>query len=170
MDIDPIVLVHGQALLTKTSGTAVVAGDVRRPEQILDNPRVREYIDLDQPLGLLFFAILHHLNDDEDPAGVAARYLDALAPGSHVAISHFHNPGPSMPEVAEQTATAEKLFNEHLGTGRWRTREEILSFFGDLELVDPGLVPVAEWRPEPGEHSEQGITYHTFVGGVGRKR
>ncbi len=85
-------------------------------------------------------------------------------------ISHFQNPGQAHPEVAEQAVSAERVFNEHLGTGRWRTREQILAFFDGLELLEPGLVPLPEWRPEPGEElPELGITYHTFAGGVARK-
>ena len=56
-----------------------------------------------------------------------------------------------------------------MGTGRWRTHEEILAYFDGLELLDPGLVPMPEWRPGPDDKAAPGITYHTFVGGVGRK-
>ncbi|WP_245647240.1 SAM-dependent methyltransferase [Microtetraspora niveoalba] len=169
VDIDPIVLVHGRALLARNDTTTVIQADIRQPQEIVNHPDLRRLVDFSQPVGLLLFGILHHLNDDEDPEGVAAQYREALAPGSHVAISHFHNPGAALPEVAEQAAAAEKLFNENLGTGRWRTREEILAFFGDFELLDPGLVPLPEWRPGPDDHAEQGITYHTFAGGVARK-
>jgi hypothetical protein len=169
VDIDPMVLAHGRALLTKTNGTTVVEADIKQPESILSHPKVVELIDLGQPVGLLLFAILHHLSDDEDPWGVAARLCAALPPGSYLAISHFHNPGERHPEVAKQAAGAEKIFNETLGTGRWRSHDELLALFGDLEVLEPGLVPLPEWRPEPGSHSEQGITYHTFVGGLARK-
>ncbi|MCG5213918.1 SAM-dependent methyltransferase [Streptosporangium soli] len=169
VDIDPMVLAHGRALLTKSSHTLVLAGDVREPEGILTHPEVLELIDFSRPVGLLLFAILHHLNDDENPQDLAARYRTALSPGSHLAISHFHNPGALRPEVAAQAASAEKIFNETLGTGRWRSREEILAFFGDMDLLEPGLVPLPEWRPEDGHLSDQGITYHTFVGGLARK-
>ncbi|MFB4280101.1 MULTISPECIES: SAM-dependent methyltransferase [unclassified Nonomuraea] len=170
VDHDPIVLAHGRALLAVDETTAIVDADVREPEKILDDPRTRALIDFSEPVGLLMFAILHHLSDEEDPAGLVTRLLRPLAPGSHVVISHFHNPGQVHPEVSQQAFTAEKLFNEHLGTGRWRTHEEILAYFDGLELLEPGLVPLPEWRPDPGEHqAELGITYHTFVGGVGRK-
>ncbi|WP_043628046.1 SAM-dependent methyltransferase [Nonomuraea candida] len=170
VDHDPIVLAHGRALLAVDETTTIVEADAREPEKILDDPRTRSLIDFDEPVGLLLFGILHHLSDEEDPAGIAARLIRPLAPGSHVVISHFHNPGQERPEVAEQAATAEKLFNEHLGTGRWRTRAEILAFFDGLDLLEPGLVPLPEWRPETGDHqAAPGITYHTFVGGVARK-
>ncbi|GGO12631.1 SAM-dependent methyltransferase [Microbispora rosea subsp. aerata] len=169
VDNDPIVLAHGRALLAKNGGTTVVEADIRAPEAIIDHPAVRSLIDFEQPVGLLLFGILHHLHDDEEPEAIAARLRAALPSGSYVALSHFHNPGPDMPEVSEQATAAEKLFNEHLGTGRWRTRDEILAYFGDLQLLEPGLVPLAEWRPDPGEPVERGITYHTFVGGVAHK-
>jgi hypothetical protein len=170
VDHDPIVLAHGRALLAVDETTTILDADLREPEKILDDPRTRALIDFGEPVGLLLFAILHHLKDEEDPAGVAARLLRPLPPGSHVVISHFHNPMEAHPEVSQQAFTAEKLFNEHLGTGRWRTREEILAFFDGLELLEPGLVPLPEWRPETGDHqAAPGITYHTFVGGVARK-
>jgi len=62
------------------------------------------------------------------------------------------------------------VFNENLGTGRWRTREEIMAYLGDFELVEPGLVPLAEWRPVPDETSTQTNSYYTMIGGVARKR
>ncbi|WP_433351335.1 SAM-dependent methyltransferase [Microtetraspora malaysiensis] len=170
VDNDPIVLVHGRALLAKNDTTMVIQADIRQPELIMDHPDLRRLIDFSQPVGLLLFGILHHLNDDEAPEGIAARLRDALPAGSFVAISHFHNPGDAHPEVAAQAASAEKLFNENLGTGRWRTREEILAYFGDFELLDPGLVPLPEWRPGPADQATQGITYHTFAGGVARKQ
>ncbi|WP_182897960.1 SAM-dependent methyltransferase [Microbispora sp. H10830] len=169
VDNDPIVLVHGRALLATNGSTTVVEADIRDPESILTHPGIRALIDFDQPVALLLFAILHHVNDHEDPQGIAARFRDALPSGSYLALSHFHNPGPGMPEVSAQATSAEKLFNENLGTGRWRSRDEILTFFGDMQLLEPGLVPLAEWRPEPDAFVERGITYHTFVGGVARK-
>lgn len=169
VDNDPIVLVHGRALLAKDGTTTVVQADLRGTDDILEKAATEGGIDFSQPVGLLLFAILHHINDDEDPAGIVARLRDALAPGSYVAISHFHNPGQAHPEVAEQATAAEKLFNANLGTGRWRTHEEILAYFGGLDLVEPGLVPLPEWRPSAHDVATPGITYHTFVGGVGRK-
>ncbi|MFJ2031754.1 SAM-dependent methyltransferase [Streptosporangium sp. NPDC087985] len=169
VDNDPIVLVHGRALLAKNDTTTVVQADIRRPQEIVDHPDLRRLVDFSQPVALLLFSILHHLNDDEDPEGIAAGLRDVLAPGSYVAVSHFHNPGAARPEAAEQAASAEKLFNENLGTGRWRTREEILAYFGTFEVLEPGLVPLAEWRPDSDDHAERGITYYTYVGGVARK-
>ncbi|MBF8189439.1 SAM-dependent methyltransferase [Nonomuraea sp. K274] len=169
VDHDPIVLVHGRAMLAVDDRTTVVEADLRRPDEILDDPETRRLIDFREPVGLLMFAILHHLTDFEDPAGVTARLVARLAPGSHLAVSHFHNPGAAHPEVSKQAYTAEAIFNQHLGTGRWRTRDQILTYFDGLELLEPGLVPLPEWRPEDADRAEPGITYHTFVGAVARK-
>ncbi|MGI5289528.1 SAM-dependent methyltransferase [Nonomuraea polychroma] len=170
VDHDPIVLVHGRALLAvDDTTTTVVEADLREPEAILGHPDVTRLIDFTEPVALLMFAILHHLADHEDPGGITARLMDHLAPGSYLAVSHFHNPGEALPEVSRQAYSAEKIFNESLGTGRWRTREEILAYFDGLELLEPGLVPLPEWRPEADDLAEPGITYHTFVGAVARK-
>ncbi|MFC7532654.1 SAM-dependent methyltransferase [Actinoplanes sp. GCM10030250] len=65
---------------------------------------------------------------------------------------------------------AERVFNETLGTGRWRGRAEIEAFFGDFEMIEPGLVPLAEWRPDGETVADQKDSYHTMIGGVARKR
>jgi S-adenosyl methyltransferase len=169
VDSDPIVLAHGRALLGSNDTTKVIQADLRQPEDILDHPDVHALIDFKQPVGLLLFAILHHLKDSEDPGGVAARLRDALPSGSYVAISHFHNPGDAHPDASKKAVVVEKIFNETLGTGRWRTHDEILGYFGDFEVLEPGLVPLAEWRPEQGETFEQPDTHYTFVGGLARK-
>ena len=170
VDNDPVVLVHARELLGRTDATAVITADVRRPKEILNDPTVRGFLDFEQPMGLLLFAILHHVNDDEDPEGIARQFRDALPQGSYMALSHFHNPGSEHPVAAQQAVAAEKVFSENLGTGRFRTRAEILAYFGDFELVEPGLVPSTGWRPQLGDPAVPGATRYLAVGGVARKR
>jgi hypothetical protein len=170
VDIDPVVFVHSEALLGRSPAATVVTADARRPDEILGHPRVRDFIDFSRPVGLLMLAILHHLADSEDPAGVAARFRGALAPGSYLAISSFRMPGPEHPRDAAKTRAVQKLFNEKLGTGRWREHDEILAWFGDWELLEPGLVPLPEWRPDLAGQAKRNSTYYGFVGGVARKR
>jgi hypothetical protein len=168
-DIDPLVRAHAQALLATGPNTIFLTADLREPETILHDPAVREFIDFGQPVGLLLFAILHHLNDEEDPAGIVARLRGALAPGSYLAISSFRMPGPEHPEDAAKTVEMEKLFNEKLGTGRWRSTEELLAWFGDWQVLEPGLVPLPEWRPDVRGEVGKNATYYGFAGGVARK-
>ncbi|WP_433357170.1 SAM-dependent methyltransferase [Micromonospora saelicesensis] len=170
VDNDPIVLTHGRALLAAEGTATVIQADIREPQVILNHPDVRRFLDFDRPIGLLLFAILHHLGDDEDPKAVAAALIDALPPGSYVAISHFRDPGERDPEGSRKAREVERIFNESLGTGRWRTDDEILSFADGLTVLEPGLVPLAEWRPEPDAPAAvQTDTYHTFVGLLARK-
>ena len=169
VDHDPLVRTHALALLACGPGTLFLTADLREPEAILNGPGVRDLIDFSQPVGLLLFAILHHLNDDEDPAGLVARLRTAVVPGSYLAISSFRMPGPEHPADAAKTAEMEKLFNEKLGTGRWRGHGEVLSWFGDWEMLEPGLVPLPEWRPAVAGAQKRNAAYHGFVGGVARK-
>jgi S-adenosyl methyltransferase len=169
IDNDPVVLTHGQALLRDAATVRVVTADIRRPAEILRNPEVRAFIDFSRPVGLLMFAILHHISDAEDPAGITAQFRGAAAPGSYLAISSFRMPGPEHPQDAEKTRAVQKLFNEKLGTGLWREDADILTWFGDWELLEPGLVPLPEWRPDVTGQVKRNSTYHGFVGGVARK-
>ncbi|WP_069811335.1 SAM-dependent methyltransferase [Streptomyces sp. TP-A0874] len=142
VDNDPIVLAHGRALLDENDRTTVIQADVREPEKILEHPATRSLIDFEQPVGVVMCAILHHLNDDEDPAGIVRYWYDRVPSGSHFFISHFrteHNP---------ETAEIEGMLQTTFGRGRWRDDEEIRAFFDGLELLEPGVVPTAEWRPD----------------------
>jgi len=170
IDNDPVVGVHGRALLADAATARFVTADVRRPAEVLDDPEVQGFIDFGRPVGLLMLAILHHITDAEDPAAIAARFREALAPGSYLAISSVRMPGPEHPQEAEKARAVQELFNETLGTGLWREDEEILAWFGDWELLEPGLVPLPEWRPDTAVPARRDSTYHGFVGGVARKR
>ncbi|WP_062989573.1 SAM-dependent methyltransferase [Nocardia anaemiae] len=142
VDNDPIVLAHGRALLATDENTTVIQADAREPESIRDHPDVTRLIDFDQPVGVIFSSILHHFNDDEDPAAVVRFWNDQIPSGSYVFITHFrsgHNP---------ETAAAEQKLQATFGRGRWRDTEEIRGLFGDLEVLEPDIVPSALWRPD----------------------
>ena len=169
VDNDPVVVAHSRALLAGDPAVTAIAGDIRQPEEILVSPPVRELTESGQPIALLLVAILHHVNDEDGPADIAARLRCALPPGSYLAISHFCHPGSEYPELAVTTAEGERLLAETLGSGRWRSRQEILDYFGDLEFVEPGLVPLAGWRPNRGAIRQPEEVNHSFLGGVARK-
>jgi S-adenosyl methyltransferase len=169
VDNDPIVYTHSKALLTDSWTTDIVVGDVRKPAEILADPDVRRLIDFDKPIGLLLFAILHHVEDADNPGWITAQLRDAMPPGSYLAISSLRMPGPEVPELRAATIEGENLLQGSLGTGRFREDEEILGWFGDWELLQPGLAPIVEWRPPPGTQIERDELYHGFSGGVARK-
>jgi SAM-dependent methyltransferase len=144
VDIDSMVTSHGSALM---SGSSVVAlqADLRDPEQVLSNPQVRELLDFEQPVGIIFLCMLHCLWDKEDPWGLVRQFRDAVAPGSYLALSHMTN------ETHEQAAQAVFQMTQDM---HWNTplisrgRADIARFFDGFTLVEPGLVTPARWRPD----------------------
>jgi S-adenosyl methyltransferase len=169
VDNDPIVYTHSKALLTDQITTDIVVGDVRKPAEILADPVVSKLIDFGRPVGLLLFAILHHVEDVAEPGRIMTELRDAMPPGSYLALSSFRMPGRELPALRAATLEGEKLLVGTLGSGRWRETEEILGWFGDWELLEPGFVSIAEWRPALGTRNGREENYHSFFGGVARK-
>jgi hypothetical protein len=168
VDNDPVVHVHGQALLADRRTTEVVTADIRRPAEIIGHADIRDFLDLSQPVGLLVIAVMHHVDDKEDPAAIMAALRGALPPGSYLAISSFATPGPEYPEERDVAREVERILHDQLGTGYWRPADEVRSWFGDWALVEPGLVPLSQWRPDEGETAPSPLA-HGLIGGVARK-
>jgi SAM-dependent methyltransferase len=164
VDYDPIVVVHGRALLATTDTVTVVEGDLRRPDEILAHPETRRLIDFDEPMAVLLVAILHFIPDEDDPAGIVARLRDAMAPGSHLVVSHTANESPD-----EVMAAAQQGFRLAGAPLTPRTRAGIGRFFDGFDLVEPGLVEVSQWRPETPAATAPPTSAWTIVGGVARK-
>ena len=146
VDNDPIVLAHARALLvTSPEGrTAYINADLRDPDRILSSPQLRETLDLNRPIGLLLIAILHFVGDADDPYDLTRRLIDALPPGSYVALSHLT--GDFVPE---KWAGVAEVYRRQGVTMRVRSKAEIAGFLDGLDLVDPGLEIITRWRPEP---------------------
>ncbi|MEV6071648.1 SAM-dependent methyltransferase [Nocardia sp. NPDC052001] len=140
VDNDPIVLTHGRALLATDASTQVIQADLHDPADIRQHREVKRLIDFDRPIGVIFSATLHHLQDEEKPAEVVRFWAEQAVPDSLFYISHFrsgHN---------AETQAAEQMLQATFGRGRWRTEEEIEDLFGELEVLEPGLVPCARWK------------------------
>jgi len=148
-----------------------IKADLREPDVVLGHPEVRELIDFDQPIALLLVAILHFIPDDADPAGIVARFRDALPTGSYLAISHATRDIPVRPdmsaeEMAEMGARVERLYQQTTAFMVTRTHAQVERFFDGFDLLDPGLVEIQLWRPD----DPNSILPGGFYGGVGRKR
>ena len=147
VDYDPIVLVHARALLTSDGpgATAFIDADLRDPGKILAG--AAELLDFSQPVAVTLIAILNALPDSDDPHGVVASLMDAVPPGSYLALTHLGLDllgGPTEDSLGTmQAQIMRKQFTS-------RTREQVARFFQGLEMAEPGLVRVEEWRPEPG--------------------
>ena len=170
VDNDLMVCTHSRALLSDPARVEIISADIRDPAEILTDPIVFSLIDFDKPVGLLMLAILHHIEDHDNPAWIAARFREAMPAGSYLAISSFRMPGAEASELQAVTAANEKIAAEGFGSARWREEEEIRGWFGDWELVPPGLVPLADWRPDERTRTERDEVYHSFFGGVARKK
>ncbi|GLZ02753.1 hypothetical protein Acsp03_02200 [Actinomadura sp. NBRC 104412] len=160
VDNDPVVVVHADALLATDAGVAAVEGDLRKPEQILDDPAVRRLIDFGEPVGILCIAVFHLVADHEDPAGIVAAYRERMAPGSHLALVQF-----SADSDPEGIAAFNEIYADSPVKVTFRERERIRDLFDGFELLPPGLVGIEEWRPER-DHPR---TRLKIAGGVGVK-
>jgi hypothetical protein len=167
VDNDPSVLVHAQALLASNNRTRIAEADIFRPLEVLGNPTVRRELDFTRPLALFHIGTLHHYLGDDGPA-LMQTYIDALPSGSFVAIAHFYDP-----ETAEYSELAkkmeEKFIHSPMGSGRFRTRDEIQAMFGNLEMVEPGLVRCDDWWSDGPHLTPLSDVRNCIVAGVGRK-
>jgi SAM-dependent methyltransferase len=163
VDNDPVAVAHSQALLARNDHAAAIQADLRRPRQILDHPDLRELLDLSEPAALLLVAVLHFLTDADDPASLVAELRDALAPGSHVVISHGTTDGQPA-----HVAAAMRQYAQTTAPFQPRSHAEILAFFDGFTLIPPGLVPVPLWRPAQPLDDDAGQPEPiAAVGGVG---
>ncbi len=148
VDNDPLVLTHARALLTSSEqgATAYIDADVRNPEQILSDPAVRDTLDWSQPVALLLVALLHFVEDGDDPYAIVKRLVGALPAGSYLVLSHA-----TFDPLDPETIAAMNAVNEGI-TPKFcpRNLDEVTRFFDGLELLEPGIVSVSDWRPAPG--------------------
>jgi hypothetical protein len=143
VDHDPVVLVHGRDMLNGVPQATIIAQDLCDPDAILADPDFCGLIDRTQPVAFLFLSMLHFIPDEADPARLIARLLEPFPSGSYVAMSHGTADG--LPQVSD----VERLFDEATEAARVRSRAEVLHLVSGLDLVDPGVVFVSEWRPDP---------------------
>ena len=163
VDNDPIVLAHAHALLQgDPRGTAYVDADLRDTRRIIRSAAAT--LDLDRPVAIVLGAILHVVGDDDDPDGIVARLVDAVPAGSHVAISHLT--ADIQPETADLVARLNRMARE---TFVLRDRTRFTRLFNGLELVEPGVVQVDEWRPDADRPSPPDGWVPSLYGAVGRK-
>ncbi|MDH2426848.1 SAM-dependent methyltransferase [Sphaerisporangium sp. TRM90804] len=163
VDIDPMVPAHSRALLPDDGSTAVIAADLREPETILGHPDLHKIIDFEEPVAVLLVAILHHLHDDEDPRGIVEAYLGAVPPGSPLFVTHFCSSSPDAPAL-------EKAFHGVLGTGRFRSMEEIRAYFDGTDLQPPGVVYLPDLYPEVPRIRDFTVAGRLMAGGIGVRR
>ncbi|NUP53246.1 MAG: SAM-dependent methyltransferase [Catenulispora sp.] len=177
VDNDPIVLAHARARPGVEAGEAgpgagsepergpelVVAGDVRRPEEIVKHPEIRAVLDFERPVAVLVVAVLHFVEDADDPYDAVRVLMDAVAPGSVLVVSHATGDFASGPMLR-----AAKAYEKTTARAVLRSKGEIGAFFDGLDVLEPGVVLLPYWRPD-GELPEEADRIWMYCG-AGRKR
>jgi hypothetical protein len=168
VDNDPTVVAHGRALLEENDRTFFSPGDLTAPREVLEDPVVTRNLDFDRPIALLQLGTLHHYDESGlSCAEIMQQYVDALPSGSYVALSHFFDPQDEDSVVARRMEDV--FLHSPLGTGRFRTRDQILAMLPGLDLVEPGLARCVEWWPDGPQLRPLVPAQRCIVGAVGRK-
>ena len=166
VDSDPVAYAHGSVLLADNPRATYLQADLRNPESILTSSAVTQFLDLSRPVAVLMLMTLHFVPDDDDPDGIVAAYREATVPGSYLVVSHGTNEyRPDTQKITQVYSTASHGIVP-------RNKARIAELTAGYELVEPGLVDVILWRPEPTEleHDPLGgdvARYSTFAA-VGR--
>lgn len=158
VDNDPIALAHMKAMVADERDTLVVGADLMDPTTVLTE--AAEFLDFDQPVGLLYLQVLHVVPNDSGVYDAVARVRNAIPPGSFMGVSHVvrDSTGGMLPALAKTMRLP----------GVPRTIAEVVEFFGDLEVLEPGLVPFQDWRPEKRVTPTKGAATWNY-GGVAYK-
>ncbi|MDO0938808.1 SAM-dependent methyltransferase [Streptomyces sp. DG2A-72] len=166
VDNDPMVLVHGRALLEQDERTAVIHADMRETNAIFAHPDTRRLIDFSQPVAVLFNSVMHCIpdSDTDGPLALARRVAGRLAPGSFIVMCQLVSEDPEVRSFV--TDFMDKATQGHWG--RVRQEKDVAALFEGLEILEPGLVEVSTWRPDS-EVAPRQLTHEWIeFGGVGR--
>jgi S-adenosyl methyltransferase len=164
VDYDPVVLAHARALLKSNpaGATQYIDADLRDSATILE--QASQLLDFSKPVAVTMLMILHVIPDADDPYAAVARVLDPLPPGSYLAVSHL---GADLLDTAKKQGFEDVVRRQAQQQYIGRTRDEMERFFAGMDLVEPGLVRVEEWRPDLNAQAEGRSTLWC---GLGRKR
>jgi hypothetical protein len=163
VDYDPVVLLHARALLASHDNGRIdyLDADLRDTRSILE--QAARTLDFSRPVAIMLIAILHAVDDADDPYQIVATLLDAVPPGSYLALSHVAS-DIDPEKIAEATERLNQLSHQHFTL---RDHAQVTRFFDGLELLEPGVARVEEWRPAS-ELEQQNRS--AVWGGVARKR
>ncbi|WP_194897533.1 SAM-dependent methyltransferase [Catenulispora pinisilvae] len=164
VDNDPIVLAHARARPVDAGAGAatIVAGDLRDPAAVLADLRMRGVLDFERPIGVMLIAVLHFVGDDEDPYGIVNTLMDAVAPGSFLALTHVTGDFDQ-----ERLAVSAQAYEKSTAKLTVRSAKETAAFFDGRELLEPGVVLLPRWRPDGAVPADADDIW--MYGALGRK-
>lgn len=164
VDCEPVAVAYGEWILRDNDRVDAFQADLVDADVILGSEPVRRLIDFERPVAIMLFSVLHFVADKAGPQAAVARYVEAMAPGSFLVISHA-----VAIEDAEQVGRIDHLYENSAEQGVRRDFDQIAEFFAGTELVEPGLVWTSQWRPDSligvSEHPETSL----LAAGAGRK-
>lgn len=164
VDNESVAVAHSELLLDGDHRAAAIRADLREPDRILQHPETRRLLDFSQPIGLLMVGVLHFIPHRSDVAGIVRQYHDALSPGSFLALSHC-----TADIEPDDMAGVVEVMRDSTAPVHPRTHAEVTELFGGFELIDPGVVGTALWRPdEAGSPAERPGAARVYAG-VGHK-
>lgn len=146
VDIEPVVVAHARRMLAGSDCVDIVEADIRCPHAVLSAPSVTGLLDFTRPVAVLALGILPFVTDDAELTEILSVYRASCVPGSFLAVSHL-SPVDLTPEQTEKFDEIAKLLTAPV---RWRSRTEIAALLDGYRMIDPGVVLVTEWRPDPG--------------------
>ena len=163
VDNDAMVLAHARALLSggEQGTTAYLDADLRDVGKILQEAAAT--LDFTKPVAVMLIAVLHLISESDDPAAIIGALMAAVPPGSTLTISHVPN-DMHMGAMSDMSERLNRLLSQ---PSTYRSRAQVTGFFDGLKLVDPGVVPIQEWRPDTPEEAE---AVAAMWGGVAVKR
>jgi len=155
VDMDPVAVSESLELLNGDVHATAIQGDMREPEAILTHPQVTKLLDFNAPIALVLCAVLHFVPDDDQAYGLVSRLREPLVPGSYLVISHGASEGGvATVGTAAHPAIQEAYSQRTASSAGGRTYAGVQRFFTGTDLVEPGIVWVPEWRPDPDEHND----------------
>ncbi|KAA5830709.1 hypothetical protein F1721_21940 [Saccharopolyspora hirsuta] len=164
VDHEPVAVRHARHVIGDDEDRVTITeADIRRPDEVLDAPGVRDLLDFSRPVAVLAVGVLPFVPGDE-AAAVMAQYRDRTAPGSYAAVSHLSRIGMT----EEQMAAGLEIMRRTPTPEQPRTPEEVRDLLPGYTIVEPGVVPVPQWRPDR-EPTEDEISRSNCYGAVGHR-
>lgn len=159
VDIDPVAVAHSEAILLGDDRAGVICADLRDPDLIIEEASRLGLVDFDRPVAVLLAGVMHFLAPADDPDAIVARLRSKLGKGGYLLISH----------VTEDRQTPEAIAAQRLASRtptpiNSRTHAEIARWFDGMKMLDPGLVFIPQWRPDPGEEVEHPDRIGAYAG------
>lgn len=172
LDNEPVALAHSQILLARTADPErhqALAADMLQPGELWERVLDSDVIDTAQPIGLILSAVLHFIEDDQDPDGMLAFYRAQLPPGSLLVLSQMTDENPADEEEKQALVDLITYYAATTNPGVLRTMAEFERFFGGWPLLQPGLGYVPAFHPDAETVFADAPSESRVIGGIARK-